>query len=63
MTVPTFDAGRYWEVPFIDAYTNVNSYIGSHYNNTAGSYLVVGPVEISNYKMALCLVMVAVADY
>ena len=42
VTVPAFSADRYWEVPFIDAYTNVNSSIGSRFNNTAGQYLVVG---------------------
>lgn len=44
VTVPQFDnPKRYWIVPFLDAYLNFYGALGSAYNTTAGSYLVVGP--------------------
>ncbi len=43
ITVPRFDTpARYWIVPFSDAYYNIWGAIGSHFNSTAGQYLVVG---------------------
>ncbi len=43
LTVPAFETGRYWIVPFSDSYLNFYTAIGSHFNSTAGQYLVVGP--------------------
>lgn len=43
ITVPQFDTPRrYWIVPFADAYYNIYGAIGSHFNSSAGQYLVVG---------------------
>ena len=43
LTVPAFETGRYWIAPFSDSYLNFYTAIGSHFNSTAGQYLVVGP--------------------
>ncbi len=43
LTVPAFETGRYWIVPLSDSYLNFYTAIGSHFNSTAGQYLVVGP--------------------
>ncbi|KAK9796634.1 hypothetical protein WJX73_004944 [Symbiochloris irregularis] len=40
-TIPQFPAGRYWVVPFLDAYTNLFGALGSHFNSPPGDYLVV----------------------
>ncbi|DBB11917.1 hypothetical protein WJX82_007641 [Trebouxia sp. C0006] len=48
LTVPAFETGRYWIVPFSDSYLNFYTAIGSHFNSTAGQYLVVGPGPSQN---------------
>ena len=50
VTVPAFDSGRYWIVPFLDAYTNFYSSIGSHNNSTAGDYLVLGRGKLQAHR-------------
>ncbi|KAK9828758.1 hypothetical protein WJX72_001942 [[Myrmecia] bisecta] len=41
-TIPPFPTGRYWIVPFLDAYTNFFGALGSHFSSPPGNYLVVG---------------------
>ena len=53
LTVPAFPSGRYWIVPFLDAYTNFYSAIGSDYNSTPGDYLVLGQGKL--WVMLTCV--------
>ncbi len=51
-TVPPVPKGRYWIVPFLDAYTNFIGALGSAYNSTPGNYLVVGRSELTSTAQA-----------
>ena len=43
ITVPQFDTPkRYWIIQLLDAYSNSFAYLGSHFNTSAGSTLILG---------------------